>query len=78
MHLIDPDECDLVFDGKRVGTREMPMKEYRRQVQMVFQDSYSSLNPRLTIEDSIAFSPQVHGVSRREALTRTDDLLERV
>jgi len=45
---------------------------------MVFQDSYASLNPRLTIEDSIAFGPMVHGVSRREALGRAHDLLNRV
>jgi peptide/nickel transport system ATP-binding protein len=47
-----------------VGSRDLPLKEFRRQVQMVFQDSYASLNPRLTIEDSIAFGPQVHGVAQ--------------
>ena len=46
-----------------------------RQVQMVFQDSYASLNPRLTVEDSIAFGPQVHGVPAREARARAHDLL---
>jgi peptide/nickel transport system ATP-binding protein len=45
---------------------------------MVFQDSYSSLNPRLTIEDSIAFGPRVHGVAAREAIERSRDLLARV
>ncbi len=40
---------------------ELPLKAFRRQVQMVFQDSYASLNPRLTVEDSIAFAPMVHG-----------------
>jgi peptide/nickel transport system ATP-binding protein len=56
----------------------MAMKEYRRQVQMVFQDSYSSLNPRLTIQESIAFAPTVHGVSGREARARAMDLLNAV
>ena len=78
MRLLDPTAGEIIFDGKAVGGRELPLKEYRRQVQMVFQDSYSSLNPRMTIEDSIAFGPMVHGVPRREALARAHDLLNRV
>lgn len=78
MHLVDPSQGSLLFNGMQVGGREMPIKEFRRQVQMVFQDSYSSLNPRLTIEDSITFGPRVHGVSQREALRRAHDLMARV
>ena len=78
MHLIEPGAGEIVFDGRVVGSRNLPLKEFRRQVQMVFQDSYSSLNPRLTIEDSIAFGPQVHGVGHREAVERARDLLTRV
>ena len=78
MHLIEPGAGEIVFDGRVVGSRDLPLKEFRRQVQMVFQDSYSSLNPRLTIEDSIAFGPVVHGVARREAVERARDLLARV
>ena len=78
MHLIAPDRGDIVFDGRAVGGRELRLKDYRRQVQMVFQDSYASLNPRLTIEDSIAFGPQVHGTPRAEAVARARDLLARV
>ncbi len=78
MQLIDPSAGEVVFDGRSVGSRELPLKEFRRQVQMVFQDSYASLNPRLTIEDSIAFGPQVHGVPTREAVARARDLLARV
>ena len=78
MHLIEPSGGDIVFDGETVGSDTMPLREYRRQVQMVFQDSYSSLNPRLSIEDSIAFGPQVHGVPKRTAVGRARDLLARV
>ena len=78
MQLIEPTAGEVIFDGRIVGTRDLPLKEFRRQVQMVFQDSYASLNPRLTIEDSVAFGPQVHGVSTRESVTRARDLLARV
>src|SRR5690606_15178942 len=57
MHLIEPDEGEVRFDGKTVGSRNLSVQELRRQMQMVFQDSYASLNPRLAIEDSIAFGP---------------------
>jgi peptide/nickel transport system ATP-binding protein len=78
MNLIEPDAGELIFDGRVVGSRDMPLKTFRRQVQMVFQDSYSSLNPRMTIEDGIAFSPIVHGLSKSEAIGRAHDLLARV
>ena len=78
MQLIDPTRGEVVFDGRLVGGRELPLKEFRRQVQMVFQDSYASLNPRLTIEDSVAFGPQVHGLPTRAAIERARDLLARV
>ena len=59
MRLITPDEGDVIIDGKRVGPDGMSLREMRRQMQMVFQDSFASLNPRLTIEDTIAFGPMV-------------------
>ncbi|WP_432240270.1 ABC transporter ATP-binding protein [Herbaspirillum robiniae] len=78
MQLIGQDSGELVFDGRTVGSRAMPLRQFRRQAQMVFQDSYSSLNPRMTIEDSIAFAPIVHGLPARDAITRARDLLARV
>ncbi len=78
MQLINPNAGEIVFDGMAVGTRDLSLKDFRRQTQMVFQDSYASLNPRLTIEDSIAFAPQVHGLGRAEAVVRARDLLQRV
>jgi peptide/nickel transport system ATP-binding protein len=78
MQLIAPTRGEIVFEGAQVGTRDLSLKDYRRQTQMVFQDSYASLNPRLTIEDSIAFGPQVHGLPRAAAVARARDLLARV
>ena len=78
MQLIAPTAGEAIFDGRAVGSRDLPLKEFHRQVQMVFQDSYASLNPRLTTEDSVAFGPQVHGVPHAEAVRRARDLLARV
>lgn len=78
MQLIAQDSGDLVFDGSDVGSRDLSLKDYRRQAQMVFQDSYASLNPRMTIEASIAFGPQVHGVKKVDAISRARSLLRRV
>jgi peptide/nickel transport system ATP-binding protein len=49
MHLMKRDAGDIVYDGMQVG-RALSLRELRRGMQMVFQDSYASLNPRLTIE----------------------------
>src|SRR3982750_1479888 len=74
MHLMKRDAGDIIYDGMQVG-RALSLRELRRQMQMVFQDSFASLNPRLTIEESIAFGPQVHGLPRKEATERARDLL---
>jgi len=78
MQIIVPDAGDILFDGEEVGSHALSLGEFRQQAQMVFQDSYSSLNPRLTVEDTIAFGPRVHGLSRRTAIARAHDLLHRV
>ena len=61
MHLIRPDRGEIVLDGEGVGSPAMPVAAMRRQVQMVFQDSSASLNPRLAVLDSIALAPRMHG-----------------
>lgn len=78
MGLIERDAGGLLYDGQAVGERAMPWRSYRREVQMVFQDSYASLNPRMTVEQSIAFGPKVNGVPGREAVERARALLARV
>ncbi|MCX8132806.1 MAG: ATP-binding cassette domain-containing protein [Roseococcus sp.] len=82
MRLIDPDAGSMIFNGEPVGESEqaggIALRDYRRQVQMVFQDSYASLNPRLPIEESIAFGPRVHGLPAAEAVQRARELLAAV
>jgi peptide/nickel transport system ATP-binding protein len=75
MHLIEPDGGEIRFDGKTVGSRGFSARDLRRQMQMVFQDSYASLNPRLAVQDSIAFGPMAHGMSSDKARAKARDLL---
>jgi len=76
MHLIEPDDGVITFAGKAVARKDQAaLRELRRHLQMVFQDSYSSLNPRLPIEETIAFAPWVHGVPKAEARKRAQRLL---
>lgn len=78
MGLIEPTAGSIVFDGEKLGRDAAGLRRYRRQVQMVFQDSFSSLNPRLTIQESIAFPAMVHGASSRKATSIARDMLAAV
>ncbi len=79
LHLLVPDAGELVFDGEAVGAEDgIAVDALRRQVQMVFQDSYSSLNPRMPIRDSVAFGPFVQGKKKPEARGIARDILSRV
>jgi peptide/nickel transport system ATP-binding protein len=80
MHLITPDAGEIVFDGEKVGDpRGLTVNQLRSQMQMVFQDSYASLNPRATIADIIAFGPRATGkLGSHAARERAEQLLEQV
>lgn len=79
MRLIAPDQGAVVFDGMEVGRSDgISVRDMRKRMQMVFQDSYSSLNPRMPIEGSIAFGPIVHGLQPSVARQRARELLAKV
>jgi peptide/nickel transport system ATP-binding protein len=79
IQLLKLDSGTITFQGKAVGAPGgISDRELRRHVQMVFQDSYASLNPRCTIEDTIAYGPIVHGLERGEAKRRAGDILSKV
>ena len=77
--LIAPDSGTMIFDGEGVGEfGGLELKAFRRSLQMVFQDSFASLNPRLTILETIAYGPRAHGLSRAKSNERACQLLSRV
>lgn len=79
IRLIDPDEGTVILDGQTIGDPGgLSIREMRSRVQMVFQDSYASLNPRLPIEESIAFGPISAGVPHDEANERAIAILAKV
>ena len=79
LHLIRPDAGELVFDGDLVGATDgIAVGALRRQVQIVFQDSYSSLNPRMPVRDSVAFGPFVQGRKKDQARGIARDMLGKV
>jgi peptide/nickel transport system ATP-binding protein len=79
MCLLEKDDGKLIFDGEAVDEPHgITRRALRRNLQMVFQDSYSSLNPRLPIEDSIAYGPRAHRVAAAEAKKTARELLEKV
>jgi peptide/nickel transport system ATP-binding protein len=80
LHLIEPDAGEIVFDGDGVGEPQgITVRELRLQAQMVFQDSYSSLNPRATIADIIAFGPRTaRRLGQSAARQRAEKLLDQV
>jgi len=79
MRLLNPDAGEQIFDGDAVGEQGgISVAQMRRQVQMVFQDSASSLNPRMPVQNSVAFAPIAFGMPKAEALGMAQDLLAKV
>lgn len=81
LQLLDPLEGRVWFEGRdltRLSNRKLRQK--RREMQIIFQDPYSSLNPRMSIGDAIAEPLKIHGVTRGRTnlRERIEYLLERV
>jgi glutathione transport system ATP-binding protein len=69
----------ILFDGRDVTTvPERALRDFRRAVQVVFQDPYSSLNPRLTVRDIVGEPLRNFGATRRAAAQRVGELLHTV
>jgi len=79
LRLVEPTSGTVTFgDEDLTAASKSRLRELRSDLQMVFQDPYASLNPRLPIRDIVGEPLQVHGVPKKEARARVDDLLTRV
>ena len=79
LHLYKPTAGEIFFDGKKIETQK-DILEYRKKSAMVFQDPYSSLNPRMTVSDIIAEPLDVHKMyaNKAERQERILDLMSKV
>jgi len=81
LKLVEPTSGQIIFEGNdltNLNTKEM--RGFRKELQIIFQDPYSSLNPRITIGEAIMEPMRVHGVfsSDKERKDRVLELLKRV
>lgn len=76
MRLIDPTSGSIRISGQEIADfSRRTLQPYRQHIQMVFQDPYRSLNPRITVGESIIEGPVNYGTPRRDALKRARELL---
>ena len=80
IRLLDPTEGEVLYNGTNIyELNKAGMKKLRKDVQIIFQDPYASLNPRMTVEDIIAEPLDIHGVLKgKKRRERVVELLELV
>lgn len=81
MRLYEPTNGEVLFNGKNIySMRGAELRQLRRDMQMIFQDPYASLNPRMTVMDIIGEALDVHKLagSRSERKKKVEQLLELV
>ena len=79
LHLYKPTAGEIYYDGKQIKTNA-DIKEFRKKATMVFQDPYSSLNPRMTVSDIIGEPLDVHKLcaNKKERQERILELMDYV
>lgn len=81
LRLVEPTAGNITFEDTNItGLNKTAMRNMRRDMQIIFQDPYSSLNPRLTVGDSIMEPLQVHRLynNDKQRKQKVMELLERV
>jgi peptide/nickel transport system ATP-binding protein len=81
IRLINPNSGEIVFDGYSINEmKNKPMRQLRKKMQIIFQDPYSSLNPRQTVGNAITEPLKIHKVvsGKADRRKRVHELLEKV
>ena len=80
LHLTDPTEGKIFFDGKDISNpNKAELREMRENMQIIFQDPYSSLNPRMTVSESIMEPLQLQGkLSKPDIRKEAKNLMDTV
>src|SRR3989440_1952678 len=80
VRLLEPTDGDVVFDGRSIGKLgARSLRPLRREMQMVFQDPYASLNPRKRVGSIVGDPLKIHGLGdRKERKKQVEELLETV
>lgn len=80
IRLYEATDGEVIFDGTNLHKlSKKEMKEYAKEAQMIFQDPYASLNPRMTVGDIIGEGMDIHGIRKgKERMARIYELLETV
>ena len=80
LRLIEPTDGEVIFNGTDVTKlSKSQMREFRKEMQIIFQDPFASLNPRMTVGDIIGEALTIHNLAKgKEKTERVSDLLERV
>ena len=81
LRLIEPTEGQIIFNGKNITDIPLTqMREMRKNLQIIFQDPYSSLNPRITIGEALMEPMRVHNIfsTDKQRKERVMELLNRV
>lgn len=83
IRLYNPTSGQILFEGddiSKIKNRSPRMKKFRRQMQMIFQDPYASLNPRMKVKDIIAEGLDINGLTKNEdeRTQRVEELLDMV
>ena len=78
LRLQEPTEGEAIFEGRNIfELRREEMRKLRREMQIIFQDPYASLNPRMTVGEIIGEPLEIHGVARGpEKQKRVNQLLD--